>query len=289
MSDDEDEEYFTFTSILIGFQYENENSIQSVLLDIYRIYEKISASNPMIYILTDVTEFSDQVIRSLIRDEVSPKIIDFLPKEGVRTNNPKWISVYSVKDMEKAWKSMDVGDNRVLVYYTGHGEKDNEKQSSIIRLPSGEKYSMLKIRDNVISRCEIDAEVCFVLDCCHSGSLGLPYKLHDESGTFILVGTDYIIPQTVLVISSSDDDQKSVAESAGSCFTTHFSAILSKTQNLSIIRQTVSKLVREAGHLSDVNIYCTYPISPILWSWILNKKNEIYINDLLSCLVVTPL
>lgn len=294
-------------SILIGFSYTSLNKIwnedlpveiSSALLDVYRIYEMVSKkkTSQLIYVLTDIKSVSDEVTREIIVNKVSYNIVHFLPSDNLDVKKEidpsiRWMTIHSRKDMDKALSKMKLAAKRIFVYYTGHGVRGSEKSENSIRLPSSDLYPIAELRDYIVTKSMENAEICFLLDCCHSGDMDMPFRYDEKRDTFTLhdrqnISKKKFATQNILVISSSEVGQRSVAGKGGSYFTKFFIKSVEDTVSLSAIVDYITRNMKTFGHANTMNIFSTYPMVPIIWSWIVNKKRDVYIHDSLSCVVL---
>jgi hypothetical protein len=77
--------------------------------------------------------------------------------------------------------SRPVDDKKMIFYYTGHGIRTTTgivgKSGSSILLPNNEVVDFNEFSSIITQTVPGDYEIMCVLDCCHPGSLSLPYKL----------------------------------------------------------------------------------------------------------------
>lgn len=292
----------SYTILLIGFSYETsgEKTISSVILDIYRMYQAIgNDTNTKFYIITDIMEVSDIVIRGLLEDEVTVDILNFIPTKSNYTddssNNTKknitWLSCNDLREWDLSLKKIDDDISKLLVYYTGHGTA-----TSSILFPNRDELSLISLRNTTIDLCNPDAEIVYILDCCYSGSLEMPYRLETSTETYCLVNDKYFCTQNVLVLSSCSEGKVSYSGMFGSHFTSRFLKVIEKTNNLSqIIREIylLWKLEKSDSTFTEVQIHSSYPTTPTFWSWIFKntggQRTDIYVNDNINCLIISPM
>jgi hypothetical protein len=86
------------------------------------------------------------------------------------------------------------------------------------------------------------------------------------------------------------DSQRSAAvETHGSIFTRHLtSAIGDGCANLITLSKILRSKIMADGVSNEqtVSIHASYPIPPVLWTWITNPNINIYINDPTSTLII---
>jgi hypothetical protein len=103
--------------------------------------------------------------------------------------------------------------------------------------------------------------------------------------------------QPILLITSSDETEKSVATKFGSFFSLHLFRILSQmnhkissrkpipltsNRNLQRLIGNIASRIRQmrTGYSQTVSIYSSYVIHPILWMWIGSNKSYDIVSDL---------
>jgi hypothetical protein len=201
------------------------------------------------------------------------------------------VKITSTQDFDATLEDLELDqEHRLLIYYTGHGEKE-----SSIRLPNGDLYPLISFRNKIIQLTSNDnVEIVFIIDCCYSGGLSLPWILDTERGRFKLSSynlDDACVP-LILCLSSSNDKQRAAAtEDIGSLFTRYLSQGLCKDRNLNLITlcdNIRGKLSYEGlGKYQTMSIHCSYPLEATLWTWILNPKLNIRINNYTSTIIVS--
>ena len=128
-------------------------------------------------------------------------------------------------------------------------------------LPNGDLYPFITFRKDLVAMCNDAAEILFLLDGCQPEGLGLPYCLDPTTSTFRLTNTQHLALPIIICITS-----------LGS----HGSELLIEgVNNLAVLTRNL-----------NAAIHCSYPIKPVLWSWLYNGKYSIYVNDPTSSLVV---
>lgn len=263
----------SYVSIIIGFGYgRDSNSLSFVKKDILTIRDMVRKSKGFSIILTD------------LEDESGNILIDECDNTRVLKVDSKELMISYIESFELILES------RILVYYTGHGDpidQDGNGDSSM-RFPNGDRYPLSNLRDLIAKNVDVSAEILFILDCCYSGGLMLPYRL-SSGGRFKLDSLEKPAVPLILCLSSSGVGQRSMAVVEGSIFTKHITAALtSGIKNL----QTLTKVILSKTISEGVNdeqtmcVYCSYPITPIIYTWITNPNINIYINNPTSCLVI---
>ena len=151
--------------LLMGFHYD-ENPIPSVIVDLHAMYEEFSRRSWDIYIYIDFIEIPDKSDTLFFDEGIGIAMHTWFNdiKSQIKT-------IKNCGELEDAIESTDLTSYRnVLVYYTGHGEKDGS-----IRLVEDSTMKFIDYRDLILERCSISARIVFIMDCCYSGPMGLPY------------------------------------------------------------------------------------------------------------------
>jgi hypothetical protein len=291
------------TAILIGFEYEF-NSLPGAIIDLYRSYEWCRSFNCETHIFTDIKFIKDP--ENLIFC-VNKRITD----AGILTFYENIISKTIVFDGAQLIASIvrliehGVPDNKLIIYYTGHGVKKS------MMMPNKTLLPFIDFRDNLLKFLDSYTEIFWILDCCNPNGLHLPYKL--EGNAFTLSPTKIeCVTQPILLITSSEANEKSIATKTGSVFSYHFFRILNslnrndissqpiiqkktvtipphKNRNLRRFIGNLASSIRKmhTGYAQTVSMYSSYVADPILWMWIGSQKDyDIVIDMTLSTLVV---
>ena len=272
------------TSILIGFEYKND-ILPGTLIDLYHCYKWCKSFGCNINVLTDIKEVNYELLHNAIDNKLANK--DLL--KFYDNIQPIIISDNLIDEILKILKTKII-DDKLIIYYTGHGVLyDN------LVMPNEDLISMKKIKSIIVNNVPISTEIFIILDCCNPDGMGLPFKLKENS--FVLSSTNmkYIdfIEHKILLITSSGNHQKSVATQLGSLFTRYLFKILvdmneyddyyikkeniplSINRNLQRLTNNLSCYIRKlhTGYQQNISIYSSYIIDPILWMWIGNRNN----------------
>lgn len=193
---------------------------------------------------------------------------------------------------------------------TGSEEPGNTSDAGVV-LPNGDIYvyeELLHLLDNLTAK---DAEIALVLDCCRC-SLTLPYILTTKISTidsmdplasmgsthsplvsvskthsplasmgsthkysFRLTDVNKIIySKPILLFTASTDNEQTYSTSAGSWFTKRWLNSISM-YGLGKIMSTINDTITPNEPLQITGrCYASYPISNIIWSWLLKYKNQ---------------
>lgn len=254
----------SYLAIIIGFGYRGDGTdgLAFTTLDIENMRKMVEDGGGISVVLTDIVK---------------------------ETVDPRWMIVKDRNGLEGMISKLEINyEPRLLIYYTGHGDVDSK-----MRLPDGSPYLLADFRDFIVKKTNESSEIVFILDCCYSGGLMLPYQLSLDSCGFRIATLERPAIPMILCLSSSLDNQKSAAvETHGSIFTRHLSSAISSGYNNLI---TISKVMRSRimaegiDNEQTMSIHSSYPIPPVLWTWVTNPKINIYVNDPTSTLIIEHL
>lgn len=278
------------TCILIGFEYKND-ILPGTLIDLYQCYSWSKSFGCNIYTLTDIKEVNIELLHNAIDNKLANKdILNFY-----NIINPIIIFDNLFDELLKILNK-EILDDKLIIYYTGHGVLyDN------LVMPDETLISMKKLKSIILENVKITTEIFIILDCCNPDGMGLPFKL--KNNLFGLSSTDIksidFIEHKILLITSSANHQKSVATQLGSLFTRYLFKILidmnqydksyitkeniplTINRNLQRLSSNLACHIRKlhTGYQQNISIYSSYIIDPILWIWIGNRNNCDIISD----------
>ena len=288
------------TAILIGFEY-TFNSLPGALIDLYFAYNWCKGFGCQINVITDIKAVNnpDNLRNAVDRKIVDKGILSFYNKvdKSVITEKQKLLdSISKIFNRE-------IEDNKLVIYYSGHGVKES------MILPDRSTIPFTELRDHILNNIASYVEVFWILDCCNPNGLHLPCKLVENRFEISPHKVDYMT-QPILLITSSEPQEKSIATKAGSVFTRHLFKILTnmkassadvivKGKKISIprsknrnLRRLVSNLMSSikgmhTGFQQTVSIYSSYMVDPVLWLWIGSDKDHDVVCDTgLSTLII---
>lgn len=278
------------TAILIGFEYKND-ILPGTLVDLYHCYKWCKSFGCNVITLTDIKEVDIELLHNAIDNKLAKK--DLLNFYNVI--QPILVFDNLIDELLKILKNK-IPDNKLIIYYTGHGVLyDN------LVMPDESLISMKKLKSIILENVSISTEIFIILDCCNPDGMGLPFKLKNNS--FGLSSTNMksvsFIEHKILLITSSSNHQKSVATQLGSLFTRYLFKVLiemneydlsyikkeniplSINRNLQRLTSNLSCHIRKlhTGYQQNISIYSSYVIDPILWMWIGNRNNRDITSD----------
>lgn len=288
------------TAIIIGFEY-TFNSLTGAIVDIYNAYKWCSSFGANIHVSTDIEFIKDPDNLQLTVDRkiADPDLLTFYDRISGKSivSNKQSLLVPIINFLKRG-----IPDNKLIIYYSGHGVKDSMVMPDKTLLP------FIDFRDNILNNLSSYVEVFWILDCCNPNGLHLPYKLTDN--VFSLSPSKIeCVSQPLLLITSADANEKSIATKSGSVFSRYLFRILAqlnnddpliirkksisvpihKNRNLRRLIGNLSSSIRKmhTGYAQTVSVYSSYIIDPILWMWIGSRKSYDIVGDLgLSTLVL---
>ena len=100
---------------------------------------------------------------------------------------------------------------------TGNGDNDSNSDKD----DGDQKFLSFSVLKNAILRSvDKNAQLLFLMDCCHANGIGLPFMMNLKNGIYYLNGGIKNIPtQEIVCISASLSDQSSYSDKEGSIFT----------------------------------------------------------------------
>ncbi|MEM2986623.1 MAG: caspase family protein [Nitrososphaerota archaeon] len=183
-------------------------------------------------------------------------------------------------------------DFKLFIYYSGHGVHDS------MVLPDNSLLPFVNLKRYIVEIIPEYTEIFWVLDCCNPNGLNLPCKLQGERFVLSPNKVEFIL-QPVLLITSSDSNEKSMSTKNGSLFTKYFfqhlllmdknSKIKEKNRNLRHLITTLTNSIKKdhPWYSQTISVYCSYFMDPLLWTWIGSKKNYDIVPDItMSTLVI---
>lgn len=285
-------------AILIGFEY-TFNSLTGAIIDLYQAADWCRSFNCNINIFTDIENCDENNIQYSIDHGITNQDLFSFLKQDPFIN--RTIITDKISLLESIMKILKPNiDNKVVIYYSGHGIKDS------MVMPNKTLLSFIDFRNNILSVLNPYTELFFILDCCNPNGLHLPYKLQNNSFTLSPTKIEFV-SQPILLITSSETNEKSIATKFGSVFSRHLFRILTqlnlpispnirkrtngskyvfipthKNRNLRRLMGNLSSSIRKmhTGYSQTVSIYSSYVIDPVLWLWIGSNKSYDLVTDI---------
>ena len=255
-----------------------------MILDLYRAYTYFSSLGFTIYLITDIVEpVISENIQSIVSNDsdnkkISDGVYDFIKNfENIKSN-----TIRSMADLTSSVQDIIFTDDdkEISVYYSGHA-----KLGGLV-MPNEDIIPIISIRDIILSRLSPDAYVIFIMDCCNPQGGLLPYRLtenvlnknHQE---FLLVKPyrfDTVVEKNVILLASTNDNEKSYAAKYGSLFSRYlFSNLMDMAQGNVMACRSISNLLHKITN--DIKLYhpqqrqtpcayVSYPIDKMIWPWL---------------------
>lgn len=287
------------------YQFSRNSGGQVVVLsDIEEIPHSVSASIIRGHVEDDISAFCTSGRDPVNREE---------------RQDLTWIMVQSKIDVKGALARLALQhDHKIIIYYTGHGEVSESEPSMILpnkdaypfvelrddivsltanyaeilfvldccypgslALPYQLKKEVLKEKGNEEDKekgKEEDKERSKERDKEIERSKEKGKENDKEKWRFRLVDTSNMVVPLILLITSAHVTQPSVARSHGSLFTDHFVAALNgRVNNMATLIAAINDKMGTQGQM--VNIYCSYAILPVMWTWLFTPLVDVYINE----------
>ncbi len=128
-----------------------------------------------------------------IREYLLDKDLVGYPEENVIVLTEEEVTRQNILDKFEELKEKTDEDATILLYYSGHGARDPEKNKYFMCLHDNETLSADDLRDRI--NALPSNKLVFFLDCCHaeglvqsgiSGLYGMAQKLNEEQGIWIV-------------------------------------------------------------------------------------------------------
>lgn len=281
-------------AILIGFEYK-KNKLPGTIIDIYHASKWCNSFNCTTHILTDIDVInSDDILNAAVLRKIAG--------EDLLRFDPQRTIINDTDGLLEALTTIlhNISETKLIMYYSGHGMKDS------MLLPDGSLLSFVQFRDHVLANINSNVEIFWILDCCNPNGLHLPYKLKGNSFVLSPCKVQCIL-HPILLITSSESNEKSITTKLGSLFTRNLFRLLTvmnedgqvnddivpncRNRNLRRLMGNLSSSIRKmnTGYVQTVSIYSSYVIDPVLWMWIgSNKEYDIVPDMSLTVLMIRP-
>ena len=280
------------TAIIIGFEYTSnklsyrQSNLKSTIIlqqptilpgafiDIYQAYRWCMSFNCTTHIFTDVTKDATSKYSYVIKKSIFSNIVDIDIITFYDMINTTLINTSSELLTGLDAVLLNIPDNRLIVYYTGHGNTD------ALVMPNRELLDFITFRDKILSKVTTNTEIFWILDCCNPTGLHLPFLL--ERNNFVLSSAKIsCVAQPILLIISSNSQEKSVTTDTGSLFSRYLFQLLhtlnntnatisARNRNMRRLLGNLTGAIRKmhTGYTQTLSIYSSYIIDPVLWLWI---------------------
>lgn len=294
-------------AILIGFEY-TFNSLTGAIIDLYQAHKWCHSFGCNISVLTDIEYVKDiDNLQNVVERKLAePDLLTFYPKISPKIVHDATTMMGDIINILRS----GIPDGKLIIYYTGHGVKD------CMVMPDRSLLPFIDFRDNILDNLDSYVEIFWILDCCNPNGLHLPYKL--EGNAFSLSPSKIqCVLQPILLITSSETNEKSIATKSGSVFSRYLFQLLTllnrpieisnsgkmnftvknnhlvipseKNRNLRRLIGNLASSIRKmhTGYSQTVSVYSSYIIDPILWMWIGSRKDYDIVTDIsLSTIII---
>lgn len=280
--------------LLIGFEYKF-NSLPGALVDLYHAKKWCDSFECISHVITDIEKnMKEENLKEILDNQIAD--------DGFKTFYDNIESLGIVKDESSLLSTIEnflkkgIPDNKLVIYYTGHGVKD------CLVMPNRNLLPIIEFRDTILNNINHDVEIFFILDCCNPSGMNLPYKLVRNEFSLSPKKIECVL-QPILMITSSEHNEKSVATKFGSLFSRNLFKILSrltikdnnknfrvpihKNRNLQRLIGMLSSSIKSinTGFTQTVSVYSSYVIDPVLWMWI-GGQSDIVGDITMSSLII---
>jgi hypothetical protein len=239
-------------AILIGFEY---NSLPGAIIDLYLAIKWCHSLGLEINVITDIKDIdNDLIFKSVEKRIVANDIFHIFDTVSLTIVNDKNKFVNTLSELCKL--------NTSVIYFTGHSDIDK------IILPENNFITFSDFKNLICINSNINSNLFIIMDCCFVEGLYLQYKLHGNS--FIVNKNNSYISQKILLVASSNCDQKSLATKYGSVFSKIFFQKIykfSKKSNIKELCDTISVEIKNKypTYNQSVSIYSSEIIETDLW------------------------
>lgn len=260
--------------IIVGFEYEED--LSACVTDIYHVYNFYKKLSYDIKIFSDVDKPREQAnfTSLLTRKRVEDNFLPFLKEDFERMR----ISVKDKPSFENIFDMVPRKSERCLFYFSGHGSKD------CILLPDGTKYPIIQLREKIL---ELGKQILVVFDCCNPHGLFMPLLACRGTKKMNMISQNFL-EEDVVVITSSEPDEKIKADDSGSPFTFNLFHYLKKRTKPYGFYQILEHMDKKLESSQKCSIYSSR-WNKSLWYWCIDNKLSISTDDFLDCIVVKKL
>ena len=288
-------------AIIIGFEYVI-NHISIMIIDLYRAYTYFSSLGFNIYLMSDIvnptiTDNLESIINNSNENNnknISNNIYDFVKN----FEEYKFNTVRSAKDLIISLENIifTSNDKYIAVYYSGHAKKGG------LIAPNEDMIPIILFRDTILNRLFKDSFVIFIMDCCNPQGGLLPYRLivdEHQHQSFRLLQPyrfDTVVEKNVILLASTNDNEKSYAAKHGSFFTRYlFENLINIATGNVIACRSIVKLLAKITNDIKINhpeqqqvpyAYVSYPIDKMIWPWLYGSPITIVMDRIDNTVIV---
>jgi hypothetical protein len=280
-------------AILVGFSYKccESKSLPGTLIDLYGVWKWCQKMSYETIMISDLgpSEFPPDISSLVAQEKVDIQIMTFREQVNYVCLDHESDAGSQLKQLLR--QHLHRRSEAVLFYYTGHGT------SGGWLLPDQRIMSWNTLYDLVLEGCSSSTEIFWIMDCCHAGTLSLPYSLswnveaevpsfkENSSGKRMSLATP-----TILLLNASRTSEKSKSSPYGSLFTRFFVKVMEEMSKstgpesweLAHLCRSIQKCIQGYGELKTkkinqtLSVYCSRCLTPLLWWWIRSHRPITY-------------
>lgn len=265
--------------ILIGFKYapnkKTTTPLPGVSLDINRIIEHYKGRISNAIILSNIKSVKFNMSHNDDNDDDDLRPFKRSSNSEICKHTKTNIMYNYVSDAPsllhhiKKYCKYNERNNRVIVYYSGHGRKGN------MMLPNDTRLSFSFLLNTLVRAINVPSvhkKLLVIADCCDPGTFDLPYKF--SGGTRVsLTSTcsNYMNNKNVscMVVTSASVAKKAITHYENASFFTCVLLEQFRQNNINIdtIRRVIKARSKQIGHYQIMSCYTSERTKPFLWSW----------------------
>lgn len=262
--------------IIIGFEYHDEKILPATIIDLYIAHNWMKTFMNDIYILTDIKKINDiDICNNAISEKyISDDIFSFIHLNNIHIINNSDDLIENIKNI-----IIKHSHDNLVIYYTGHGI------NASILLPNNDLFVINNLKYLLCELLSNYSNIFWIMDCCNPNALYLPFYFNYDHWELRDDKIEYIT-QPIILITSSEEYEKSLATKCGSLFSKTLFKILKDMNDIENINpmeipvknnRNLNRLLANIkssmfknvyNHNQTISLYSSYAIDPILWLWI---------------------
>lgn len=308
--------------VIIGFKYSGEHLIKGIVLDLFRVYKFAKKAGMDVIVISDIETDNNEDVNRGFSSNYKQKNYHLITTEKYGCDPEIYSFIEDIKESKEYYKyetpvklqSLVLqhcqNRSRIFFYYTGHAKLDYllfpyfisptynttefltfEKQpSEQTTMHATNKLVELKTTDFLheilLFTNDTNSEMFFMLDCCNTSNLNLPYILNMDfsaskfRSTYYEPGGVYRLctsapnyyPQNIVCICSAMNDEVSTSSWTGSMFTELFFQCIElnpKERNLHNVMKEIQHIMRNK---QTCRAYASNPSIIYLFPWLFNPN-----------------
>lgn len=225
-------------TIFVALIQEYNGQLPGALIDLHRA-KKFAESQGMVFMCAcDIIdpEYPKGAMDLISKGEVATGLYDLVDDFGNQAD------LVSDGRQLRDWFSSLPATERMIFYYSGHGQKDDFRLSNGSLFPKSELVSNLKA---------LSQKLTMIVDCCHAGTLSQSFIRRDKSWHLDMINPS---PVRTIVLSASDDKTPSWSTRSESLFSKRIFQLLSQgVADIDQLRQLlIEQLTSDLGSAPDI-------------------------------------